>query len=264
MTDDRMLEVTRDERGVATVTVTRPAVRNAFDDRLVGLLHDTAVALAADDDVRVVVLTGGGRVFSAGADLHWMRAVREDSYDDNLADAARLGRMLRALYDLPKPLVGRVNGPALGGGAGLVAVCDVAVAVAGATFGFTEVSLGLAPAVISPYVVRKVGWSFARSAFVTGERFGAERAREVGLLHAVVADEQALDAAVTELVERCLRGGPHAIAAAKRLPDIALQPLDDAAVGAARMIAGLRVGEEAQAGMAAFLEGRPPPWTVGD
>lgn len=263
MTDDRTLEVTRDERGVATVTINRPAVRNAFDDELVEGLHHVAVELAHDDDVRVVVLTAAGRVFSAGADLHWMRAVRDYSFEDNVADAARLGRMLRDLYDLPKPLVGRINGSALGGGTGLVAVCDIAVGVDGATFGFTEVALGLAPAVISPYVVRKVGRSFARAAFVTGERFDAERARQAGLLTEVVA-EDALDAAVAGVVTRCLRAGPHAVAAAKQLPDLALQPLDEAAVDTARVIAGLRVGDEAQAGMAAFLEGRVPPWVPRD
>lgn len=264
MTDDRMLQVTRDARGVVTVTVNRPEVRNAFDDRLVGQLHDTAVQLAQDDGVRVVVLTGAGRVFSAGADLRWMRSARHSSYEENVADALRMGAMLRALYDLPKPLIGRINGPALGGGAGLVAVCDVAVAIAEATFGFTEVALGLAPAVISPFVVRKVGWSFARSAFVTGERFGPQRAHDVGLIHAVVADDAALDAAVAGVVTRCLRAGPLAAATAKRLPDLAMRPLDEAAVEAARIIAGLRVGDEAQAGMAAFLEGRTPPWVADD
>lgn len=256
------LEVTRDARGVATVTMNRPAVANAFDDHLVGLLHDAAVELARDDDVRVVVLTGAGEAFSAGADLRWMRSMREASYEDNVADALRLGRMLRALYDLPKPLVGRVHGAAIGGGAGLVAVCDVAVAVADATFGFTEVALGLAPAVISPYVVRKVGRSFARSAFVSGMRFGADRAREAGLVHEVAADIPALDAAVAEVVGACRRAGPQAVAAAKRLPDLAMGPLDDVATDTARMIAGLRGGEEGQAGMAAFLEGDTPPWVA--
>lgn len=260
MTD---LEVARDEHGVATVTMNRPAVRNAFDDRLVGLLHDTAVELARDDDVRVVVLTGAGDAFSAGADLQWMQRAREASYEDNVADAMRLARMLRVLHDLPKPLVGRVQGPAIGGGAGLVAVCDVAVAVADATFGFTEVTLGLAPAVIAPYVVRKVGRSFARSAFVTGSRFGAHRAREAGLVHDVAADGAALDAAVAALAERCRRAGPQAVAVAKRLPDLAMGPLDDVATEMAELIAGLRAGAEGQAGMAAFLEGTTPPWVQG-
>lgn len=262
MTGDALL-VARDERGVVTVTMDRPSVRNAFDDRLVEALHTTAVELAADDGARVVVLTGAGPVFSAGADLNWMRSVRDYTYEDNVADATRLDAMLRSLYDLPKPLVGRVNGHALGGGAGLVAVCDVAVAVADAAFGFPEVALGLAPAVIAPYVVRKVGRSFARAAFVTGERVRAERARHAGLVHEVVDDAGALDAAVRVVVDRCLRAGPQALAAAKRLPDAALVPLDEATAQSVHLIAALRTGDEAQVGMAAFLEGGVPPWVPG-
>ncbi|HVL98136.1 MAG TPA: enoyl-CoA hydratase-related protein [Egibacteraceae bacterium] len=263
MAVDGTLAVDRDGRGVATVTMNRPEVRNAFDDGLVAALLAAADALAADDAVRVVVLTGAGGVFSAGADLGWMRATRGYSHADNLADAKRLAAMLRALHDLPKPLVGRVNGAALGGGVGLVAVCDVALTVADATFGLPEVVLGLAPAVVSPYVVRKVGPSFARAAFVTGARFGAERARQVGLVHEVSVDAAALDAAVAACVERCLRAGPRAVAAAKRLPEGALRPLDEAAAATAEVIADLRVGAEAQEGMAAFLDRRAPPWAPG-
>jgi len=259
MSEDQTIAVVRDGRGVATVTMSRPQTRNAFDGRLIEALHTAAEDLAADDRVRVVVLTGAGEAFSAGADLSWMRA-RSDAYDDNVAGAARLESLFRALYELPKPLVGKVNGPALGGGAGLVAVCDVAVAVADATFGFPEVRLGLVPAVISPYVVRAVGPSFARAVFVTGERFGAPRARDAGLVHEVAADLAALDAAVVAVVDRCLRAGPRAAAAAKRLPDLALRTLDEAAAETVPLIAGLRAGEEAQEGMAAFLERRAPAW----
>jgi methylglutaconyl-CoA hydratase len=170
-----------------------------------------------------------------------------------------MNAMFRALYDLPKPLIGRINGHALGGGTGLVAVCDVAIATQTALFGFTEVVLGLAPAVISPYVVRKVGRSFARSVFVTGERFDAERALSAGLVHQVVGPH-ALDQAVEAAVDRCLRAGPHAIAAAKRLPDLALQPLDAAQQETVRIIAGLRVGDEGQEGMQAFFDRRSPSW----
>lgn len=264
MSEDQTIAVVRDGRGVATVTMSRPRTRNAFDDRLIEALHTAAGDLAADDRVRVVVLTGAGEVFSAGADLSWMRATRSDAYDDNVAGAARVESMFRALYDLPKPLVGRINGPALGGGAGLVAVCDVAVAVADATFGFPEVRLGLVPAVISPYVVRAVGPSFARAMFVTGERFGAPRARDAGLVHEVAADLAALDTAVAAVVDRCLRAGPLAAAAAKRLPDVTLRTLDEVAAETVPLIAGLRAGEEAQEGMAAFLERRAPAWARGE
>lgn len=259
---DAAVTVLRDPRGVATVTMDRAEVRNAFDGRLVRELAAAAVDVAEDPGVRVVVLTGAGTAFSAGADLDTMRAMGAGAYEDNVAEATRTAGMLRALYELPKPLVGRINGHALGGGAGLAAVCDVAVAVSDATFGFTEVRLGLAPAVISPYVVRKVGRSFACAHFVTGERFGAERARQAGLVHQLVAAE-GLDAAVGEVVERCLLAGPRAAAVAKRLPEVALGPLDEVVDQTVEAIADLRAGEEGQEGIAAFLERRPPSWASG-
>jgi len=253
------VQVQVDGRGVATVTLDRPEVRNAIDDRLADQLRRAAEALSEDHAVRVVVLTGAGSVFSAGADLGWMRSMSDRSREENLADATHMDAMLRTLWDLPKPLIGRVNGHALGGGVGLVATCDVVIAVAGAQFGFTEVALGLAPAVISPYVLRKVGRSFARATFVTGERFGAERALAAGLVHRVVAPEE-LDAAVDGMVTQCLRGGPEAIAAAKRLPDLALRPIDEATAETPGIIAALRVGDEGQEGMHAFLDRRAPAW----
>ena len=253
------IRIDTDERGVATVTMDRPDVRNAFDDTLIAELAQAAGHLGADDAVRVVVLTGAGSIFSAGADLNWMRSMKTWTFEQNVADSTRMNGMFRALYDLPKPLIGRINGHALGGGTGLTAVCDIAVAQREALFGFTEVVLGLAPAVISPYVVRKVGRSFARAVFVTGERFGAERALAAGLVHEVVDADQ-LDAAVQAAVDRCLKAGPEAIAAAKRLPDLALSPLDEAAAQTVRIIAGLRVGDEGQEGMQAFFERRPPAW----
>jgi methylglutaconyl-CoA hydratase len=248
-----------DQRGVATVTMDRPEVRNAFDDRLISELQEAATELGADDGVRVVVLTGASSIFSAGADLNWMRSMKTWTFEQNVADSTRMNAMFRALYDLPKPLIGRINGHALGGGTGLTAVCDIAIAVDRALFGFTEVVLGLAPAVISPYVVRKVGRSFARAVFVTGERFDAARALGAGLVHEVVSSD-ALDEAVQGAVERCLKAGPQAIAAAKRLPDLALLPLDEAAAETVRIIAGLRVGDEGQEGMQAFFDKRRPDW----
>ena len=263
MNDFETLSITTDDRGVATITMDRPEVRNAFNDRLISEMYRAASALAEDPAVRVVVLTGGGDIFSAGADLNWMRSMKEWTFDENVADSTRMNNMFRALYDLPKPLIGRINGHALGGGTGLTAVCDIAIAVEGSLFGFTEVVLGLAPAVISPYVVRKVGRSFARAVFVTGERFDAARAMTAGLVHQVVSAET-LDEAVEAAVARCLKAGPIAVAAAKRLPDLALQPLDEAAAETVQVIAGLRIGDEGQEGMAAFFDRRPPAWVPAD
>lgn len=253
------LRVERDDRGVVTLVMDRPEVRNAFDGELVAALTAAAEDVAEDPTVRVVVLTGAGGTFSAGADLRWMRTMAGWSPDENLADARRLDALLRALWDLPRPLVGRVEGHALGGGCGLVAACDIVVAADDAGFGFTEVGLGLAPAVISPYVVRTVGRSFARAAFVTGERFGAARAYEVGLVHRVVPAAE-VDAAVDDVVAHCLAAGPRAVAAAKTLVEDALQPLDEATAATPGVIAALRAGAEGQEGMRAFLERRPPAW----
>ena len=263
MADFETLRIDTDARGVATITMDRPSVRNAFNDRLISEMYRAASALGEDDAVRVVVLTGAGDIFSAGADLNWMRSMKEWTFDENVADSTRMNNMFRALYDLPKPLIGRINGHALGGGTGLTAVCDIAIAVEGSLFGFTEVVLGLAPAVISPYVVRKVGRSFARAVFVTGERFDASRAFDAGLVHQVVSAE-ALDGAVEDAVARCLKAGPIAAAAAKRLPDLALRPLDEATAETVQVIAGLRIGDEGQEGMAAFFEKRRPAWVPGE
>lgn len=259
----RTLVVEVDDRGVATVTMDRPEVRNAFDATLIGELREAALALGGDPSVRVVVLTGAGTVFSAGADLTWMRSMKDWTFEENVADSRRMDGMLRALYELPKPLIGRVNGHALGGGSGLAAVCDIAIAAREARFGFTEVVLGLAPAVISPYVVRKVGRSFARAVFVTGERFSADRALAAGLVHEVIAGDE-LDAAVAAAVGRCLAAGPQAASAAKTLPDLALRPLEEAAAHTVEVIAALRTSDEGQEGMQAFFDRRAPSWAPPD
>lgn len=261
MAEHTGIQITIDGRGVATVVMDRPEVHNAFDGPLVAELTEAAGALS-DPAVRVVVLTGAGSVFSAGADLGWMRSTKDRTFEENLADSVRVNAMLRALYDLSVPLLGRVNGYALGGGVGLVAICDIAIAVEDARFGFPEVTLGLAPAVISPYVVRKVGRSFARAVFVTGEQFGADRALSVGLVHQVVGTAD-LDGAVGAAVDRCLRAGPQAVALAKRLPDLALRPLDEAVAATPALLAALRVGDEAQEGIQAFFGRRPPSWVPG-
>jgi methylglutaconyl-CoA hydratase len=254
----------RDDRGVATLTLDRPEVRNAFDATMIAELTQAAGELAVDDDVRVVVLAAAGeKVFSAGADLNWMGSMKDWTYEENVADARRMDAMFRALWDLPKPLIGRINGHALGGGTGLTAVCDIAIAVDRATFGFTEVLLGIAPAVISPYAVRKVGRSFARAVFATGERFDAQRALSAGLVHQVVTPD-ALDAAVADAVDRCLLAAPQAAGVAKGLVDLALRPLDEAAAETVEVIARLRVAEEGQEGISAFLGKRPAAWVPAE
>lgn len=257
VTAEQTLRVARDERGVVTVTLDRPEVRNALNPGLVADLTAVAVELARDETVRVVVLTGSGEVFCAGADLAWVTA--DEPSDERLAGARRLARLLRRLHDLGKPLVARVNGPAFGGGAGLLAVCDLAVAVDDAVFAFSEVRLGLAPAVISPYVVRAIGRSQARALFVSGERFDAERAERIGLVHRRVARAD-LDAVTYAAVDACLLGAPRAQAHAKALVDAALGALDEREIATAEQFAAMRAGEEARAGIAAFEQRRPAPW----
>lgn len=249
-----------DERGVATVTLHRPEVRNAFDAELIAALHGVVDDVAVDEAVRVVVVTGSEGAFSAGADLGWMRSQIEASEADNAADAARMEAMYRALFTLPKPVVCRVDGPALGGGAGLVVCGDVAVASDRSVIGFPEAALGLAPAVISPYVVRRCGSGAARAAFVTARRFSAAQAREMGLVDEVVAVD-GLDEAVEGWVRSALTTAPGAVAATKDLVDrVEGLSLAEAAEATTALIARLRVGAEGQAGMRAFLDKRRPPW----
>ncbi len=245
---------------VATVTLDRPEVRNAFDAATVAALREAFGELAADDSVRAVVLTGAGDVFCAGGDLAWMQASLNWSYEENLADAEALAAMYESAWTLPKPLVGRVNGHAIGGGAGLVACCDLAIAADTAQFGFTEVKLGLLPAVVAQYVIPKIGLSQARALFVSGERFSAERAFEIGLVHGVTHREE-LDELVGSVLERLVSSAPGAIAATKRLID-AVWTLEraDARRYVVEAIAQARVGNEGQEGVRAFLEKRRAAW----
>jgi methylglutaconyl-CoA hydratase len=216
--------------------------------------------LAASDSVRVVVLGGRGKVFSAGADLDWMKELAGFGREENLREARAMADLFFALATSPKPVVARVQGAALGGGVGLVAACDIAVAAEGTRFGFPEVRLGLVPAVISPYVLSKIGESAAREYFLTGERFEAEKAREIGLVRAVVPEPD-LDAAVEHRVEELLQAGPHAVAEAKALlRAVAGRGLDDVLHETAERIAAVRASPEGQEGLRAFLEKRKPDW----
>jgi methylglutaconyl-CoA hydratase len=249
-----------DEGSVTTVTLSRPDSHNALNEELVGELTRCFEEISDDESVRVVVLAGEGRSFCAGADIGYMRETATFSYEENLEDARRLAMMYWTIDECPKPLVARVQGAAMGGGAGLVAVADVAVADAGARFAFSEVRLGIAPASISHFVVRKVGPSHARSLFVTGERFDAERAREIGLVHDVVSEDE-LDASVDDKVGELLQGGPVAQATIKALLRRleTTEPMEAPGLSS-RVISELRTGEEGQEGLAAFLEKRDPSW----
>jgi methylglutaconyl-CoA hydratase len=248
---------------VVRLVLDRPAVRNAFDDMLVAELRACADRIARDPEgARVVVLSGAGTVFCAGGDLAWMRRTADFSRSENLADAERLGAMFDALDRLPVPLVGRIHGAALGGGAGLAAVCDIAVAASDAVFGFTEVKLGLVPGAISPYVLAKIGPSAARALFLTGAKFDAARALAIGLVHHV-APPALLDEVVSQVVNDLLSSGPEAIAAAKELIRQVPGAGDRRAASAiaAEAIAARRASEEGREGVGAFLERRRPNWT---
>lgn len=245
---------------VARISLSRPDSRNALNAALISEIARCFEELSEDGGVRVVVLSGEGRAFCAGADIGYMRQTAEFSYEENLQDARRLARMYRAVDECPKPVVARVHGAAIGGGAGLVAAADVAVAEEGTRFAFSEVRLGIAPATIAPFVVRKIGHSRARALFLTGGRFDARRAVEMSLVHEVVP-EDGLDTAVESMVTELLAGGPMAQAAIKRLlRDVeATEPLE--ALGLmSPLIAELRTGEEGQEGLGAFLEKREPAW----
>ena len=245
---------------VARIVLNRPEIRNAFDDVMIRELRQALAELRSDAALRVVVLTGEGKAFCAGADLHWMRRVLTYTYEENYADSLELARLMREIYDFPRPVVGRINGPAIGGGTGLVAVCDIAVAAEDAVFSFSEVKIGLVPACISPYVIRRVGERYAREYFMTGERLTAQKARECGLVNHIVP-AAGLDAEVEEHVQSLISSGPEALAASKRLVrEVSEMTLDEAQPYTADTIARLRMSVEGQEGMSAFLERRKPQW----
>lgn len=246
--------------GVARLWLSRPEVRNAFDGQMVTELRTVLDELAASDSVRVVVLGGRGQVFCAGADLEWMKKLAGFGREENLAEAREMADLFFALASSPKPVVARVQGAALGGGAGLVAACDIAVAAEGTRFGFPEVRLGLIPAVISPYVLARIGESAARELFLTGERFEADKAREIGLVRAVVPEPD-LDAAVDGRVHELLQAGPRAVAEAKALlRAVGGRGVDDVRQETVDRIAAVRASPEGQEGLRSFLEKRKPDW----
>jgi methylglutaconyl-CoA hydratase len=249
------------EDAVARIWLDRPERRNAFNAELIAALTQTFASLAADDTLRAVVLAGRGKAFCAGGDLDWMRASGELPYERNLADAELAAAMFAAVDSCPVPVIARVHGAAVGGGTGLACCCDVVLARGDALFGFTEVRLGLVPATIGPFALARIGRSQARALFATGETFGAEHARAIGLVHEVHADDAALDGAVERTLAAVLRGGPQAQRAAKAL----LAELRDGdpapqSKRAAEAIAARRASAEGREGIAAFLERREPRW----
>lgn len=252
------------EGPVARLRLDRPDLHNAFDAALIAALTEALGQLADDAQVRVVVLEGSGRSFSAGADLNWMRGMATADEATNREDALALARLMRALDELPKPTIARVHGAALGGGVGLVACCDIAIGVPEAKFGLTEARLGLLPAVISPYVIAAIGPRQARRWFATGEIFDAAAAQRMGLLHEVVP-ASGLDDAVQRQVSLLLKAGPVATAQAKTLVRSVQPHVDRNALDAATadLIAAMRVSPEGQEGLAAFLDKRAPAW-AGD
>jgi methylglutaconyl-CoA hydratase len=250
-----------DAGAVVRVTLNRPDVRNAFNEELIAGLTAWATSEKAGPNTRVAVLAGAGRCFCAGADLTWMSKMIGYSHDENVRDARAMAMMFDALDRLPIPLIGRVHGAALGGGAGLAAVCDIVVAAEDTAFGFTEVKLGILPAVISPYVLAKIGVSAARELFLTGGRFSAARAREIGLVHAI-GTEADLDRMIARYATELQSAGPQAVAAAKRLiAAVSRQDRTAATEYSIDAIAGQRVSAEGQEGMRAFLDKRKPSWT---
>ena len=262
MGNNHILTETRED-GVATITLNRAEVHNAFNDTVIADLTSVLRRLGDDNKVRAVVLRAEGKSFSAGADLGWMQRMAGYGHAENLADAGALAELMRVLNFLPKPTVARVQGAAFGGGVGLVACCDIAIASDAASFSLSEVRLGLIPAVISPYIVAAIGERAARRYFLTAERFGADEALRIGLVHQVVPADQ-LDSAVDAILTRLSEGGPAAQRAAKDLIfAVAHRPVDAGLIhDTAERIATVRASSEGREGLAGFLEKRKPAWSV--
>jgi methylglutaconyl-CoA hydratase len=256
---DKTVLAAVDERGIATVTLNRPELRNAFDDAVIAELTALFGRLGADPTVRVIVLTGAGSAFSAGGDLNWMRRMASYSESQNIADAAAMAEMLRTINEMPKPVVARVNGVAFAGGVGLICCCDIAVAAEDAIFAVSEVRLGLVPATIAPYLVAATGPRAARRYNLTGESFSAAEALRIGLIHQIVP-RSGLDEAVTAIIAALLLGAPGAQALSKAMiSEVAGRPVTPALMAhTARAIAAARALPEGREGLAAFLEKREP------
>lgn len=245
---------------IGRITFSRPDVHNAFNSLMIEELYDLFERIKRDKGLRVVVLTGEGKSFCAGADLNWMRAVKDYSYEKNFSESMQLAEVFNMIYTCPKPVIGRINGAAIGGGTGFVAVCDISIASTSAIFSFSEVKIGVVPACISPYVIKRVGEGQAREFFLTGERLTAEQACRAGLVNRV-AEPESLDDEVDAMVKQILSSGPEALTCCKDLlAAVSEQGMQDAKVHTAKVIANLRRSDEGQEGMDAFLNKRKPEW----
>jgi methylglutaconyl-CoA hydratase len=254
-----MLTYERKDR-IGRITFSRPEIHNAFNGQMIDELYDVFGRVRRDKGMRVAVLTGSGKSFCAGADLNWMRSVKDYGYERNFSESLKLAEVFHLIYSCPKPIVGRINGAAIGGGTGFVAVCDIAIASSEAIFSFSEVKIGVVPACISPYVVKRVGEGRAREFFLTGERLSADQALRAGLINRVVSPES-LDAEVETMVQQLVSSGPEALRCCKELlPTVTEKTLLESKVHTAKVIADLRKSDEGQEGMDAFLNKRKPRW----
>ena len=253
-----MVQVSKDQRGVLTIALNRPDVRNAFNRAVVDDLAQVFNGQALEPDIRAIVLRGNGTHFCAGGDLQWMRESVELDQAKNFEETRTLAGVFARLNEFPKPVLGVVQGGAIGGGVGLVSICDIVLASSEAFFALSEVRLGLIPAVIGPFVVAKIGASQARALILGAERWSAQRAKEIGLIHEIVPSPADLQNASEKILENLLQGGPHALAQAKKLVRLLGPRHEDVLDVVARMLADIRVSEEGQEGVHAFLEKRKP------
>lgn len=249
------------EKNIVTVYLNRPEVHNAMNEKLMKELTTCFKELIKDNDTRIIILTGKGKSFCAGADLNWMKSMAKYSKEENIKDSRLLLNLYEAIYNCPKPVIGRINGHAFGGGLGLFAVCDITIAVPNCKFAFSEAKLGIIPSVISTYIVRRIGLSNMRRLFITGERFNSEYAKTIGLIDYVVSEEK-LDTEIQKYVKQLVSSGPNAVKEVKKLID-ACEKLDVEKYKeyTVRKIAELRVSEDGQEGINAFLEKRKSKWS---
>jgi len=258
----KFLETTLIAPDIIQIALNRPDLHNAFNEDLIAELTDIGLKLQNNTDVRIVILTGNGKSFCAGADLNWMKKSKDFTYEENMQDSMNLGKMFHVLDQLPQAVIGKINGAAIGGGTGLVSICDISVGLSRAKFGFSEVNLGLIPAVISPFVINKIDFRNAREFFITGERFTGQTAQAIGLLNYIVESEQELNDKVTYLINQIYASGPSAVKASKQLiNDLRNLDMDKMLDLTAKKIASIRTGPEAQEGISSFLEKRKPNWS---
>ena len=255
------LETTFIASDILQISLNRPELHNAFNEELIAELTDLATKLQTNSEIRIVILTGNGKSFCAGADLNWMKKTKDFSFEENIEDSNKLGTMFYVLNELPQAIIGKINGSAIGGGTGLVSICDISVAIDRAKFGFSEVNLGLIPAVISPFVIGKIDFRNAREFFITGERFDAQKALSLGLVNYVVSSEEEMNQKITYLINQIYSSGPNAVKESKllvkTLQNINMQEL---LTKTASKIASIRTSEEGQEGISAFLEKRKAKW----